>query len=266
MENKSKELEVAIRAALEAGKILEKYFETEILKEFKEDKSIVTKADQEAEEVIKKNILDVFPTHSILGEETGHTQNSLVYTWHVDPIDGTRNFANGLPVFALSIALEYENNIIIGVVYNPITKSLFYAEVGKGAYLNDKKINVSKDDSTRAILVSGKGRSAEDRKLSRLLMHNLPGAFSGLTVRDLGCCALDLAILARGGFEVSVELGLIGHDFAAGVLLVQEAGGTITKLDGSKWKFPENEFIASNGVFHDALIEEIKKQKEKMSI
>ncbi|OGI63512.1 hypothetical protein A2818_02640 [Candidatus Nomurabacteria bacterium RIFCSPHIGHO2_01_FULL_40_12] len=266
MENKSPELEIAIKAALEAGRILEKYFETEILKEFKEDKSIVTLADKESEDVIKKIIWEAFPEHSIMGEETGHTKNNGVHTWQIDPIDGTRNFANGLPLFALSIALEYENNIIVGVVYNPATRSLFYAEKDKGAYLNGKKINVSTDDSSRAILVSGKGRSIEDRKLSRLLMHNLPEQFTGLTVRDLGCCALDLAFLARGGVEVSIELGLHSYDFAAGVLLVQEAGGKITKLDGGVWKFPHNYFIASNGVFHDTLVEEVRKQKEKLNM
>src|SRR3989338_3269382 len=161
MENKSKskELEVAIRAALEAGKILEKYFETEIIRDYKEDKSIVTKADKESEDIIKKIIGEAFPDHSIMGEETGHTKNTGAHTWHIDPIDGTRNFANGLPLFAVSVALEYKEDIIVAVIYNPITKSLYYAEKGKGAYFNDKKIRVSKDNSNHAILVSGKGRS-----------------------------------------------------------------------------------------------------------
>lgn len=266
MENKSKELQVAIKAALEAGKILEKYFETEILKEFKEDKSVVTLADKESENIIKKIINETFPDHSILGEETGHTKNGGVHTWQIDPIDGTRNFANGLPLFAISVALEYKDDIIVGVIYNPITKSLYYAEKGKGAYFNDKKIRVSKDNSNHAILVSGKGRSDIDRKISRYLVCNLPEKLAGLTVRDLGCCALDLAYLARGGVEVSIELGLQAYDFAAGILLVEEAGGTITNFDGKPWKFPENHFVASNGVFHEALIEEIKKQKEKLGV
>src|SRR3990167_6401155 len=111
MENKSPELEIAIKAALEAGRILEKYFETEILKEFKEDKSIVTLADKESENVIKKIISQAFPTHSILGEETGMTGNNNEYIWHVDPIDGTRNFANAIPLFAVSIALVYQNEV-----------------------------------------------------------------------------------------------------------------------------------------------------------
>src|SRR3990167_7858297 len=100
--SKSKELEVAIKAAQEAGKILEKHFETEILKEFKEDASVVTLADRECEDIIKKIILSTYPGHSILGEETGMTENNTEYVWHIDPVDGTRNFSNGIPLFAVS--------------------------------------------------------------------------------------------------------------------------------------------------------------------
>ena len=200
MENKSLELKVAISAALEAGKILEKYFETEIIKQIKEDTSITTLADTESEDTIKKIIWETFPEHSVMGEETGHTKNAGAHTWHIDPIDGTRNFANGIPLFTISIALEYESNIIVGVIYNPVTKSLFYAERGGGAYLNEKKINVSKDDSAHAILVSGKGKSSENRKFSRILMHRLPETFTGMTTRDIGCCTLDLSFFALSFF------------------------------------------------------------------
>lgn len=266
MENKSKELEVAIKAALEAGKILEKYFETEILKEFKEDKSIVTLADGESEKVIKKIIAENFPDHCVLGEETGFTKNTCNDTWHIDPVDGTKNFANGIPLFAISIALERDGDIVVGVVYNPATKSLFYAEKGKGAYLNDKKISVSKDNSNIAIISGGKGRKSEDRKLCRELLCNLPEKFQGLTVRDIGSAALDLAYLSRGGLEVTVQLGLKTYDVAAGLLLVLESGGMITTIDGSPWKLSDNNFLVSNGVFHDSLISEIKNQKEKLNI
>ncbi len=259
--SKSKELEVAIKAALEAGKILEKYFETEILKEFKEDTSIVTLADRESEDVIKKIILNAFSAHSILGEETGMTgkrgrEND--YIWHVDPIDGTRNFANGIPLFAVSIALVCRDEVIVGVVYNPATRSLFYAEKGRGAYLNDKKISVSKDDKDYAIVTVSPGNRSAEKQLLLELYYNLPKIIR--SVRNLGCTAIELAYLARGGTEAYIQLGLNTYDFAAGVLIVQEAGGKITTLDGSPWKFPENHFIASNGIFHDLLVEEVKKQ------
>ncbi len=265
MQNKSKELEVAIKAALEAGKILEKYFETDILKELKEDNSIVTLADRDSEDIIKKIILSAFPSHSILGEETGHTKNGHEYIWHVDPVDGTRNFANGIPLFAVSIALEYKNELFLGVVYNPATNSLFYAEKGKGAYLNNKRIFVSRDDREKGIITFASGIKNEDRKLVLELFHKLAYGVLNST-RKLGCTALDLAYIARGGLEATVQLGFATYDFAAGVLLLQEAGGKITKLDGSQWNFPENYFIASNGVFHGLLVEEVQKQIKKLML
>lgn len=264
MENKSKELETAIEAAKEAGKILEKYFETEILKEYKEDDTPVTKADREAEEIIKKIIFDNFPNHSVLGEETGHTKNNSEYTWHIDPLDGTRNFANGIPFFGVSIALVKNNVLLVGVVYNPVTRSLFYAEKNKGAFLNDKKIFVSKDDANHSIVTVDPGKTEKEKQLRRELYKTLPITFR--TIRDLGSAAVNLAYVARGGLEANIQLGLQTYDFAAGALLVLEAGGKITKLDGSPWMFPENKFIASNGVFHDMLIEEIKNQQEKLNI
>ncbi len=272
MKNKSKELEVAIKAALKAGKFLEKYFETEILKNFKEDKSIVTLADKESEDIIKKIISGAFPTHSILGEETGLTKRESEYVWHVDPIDGTRNFANGIPLFAVSIALVRENNVIVGVVYNPATGSLFYAEKGKGAYLNDprhggasKKIFISKDDKDHAIVTMSPSQKDSDKKLIREMYYYFPRNVIR-TVRDLGCVALELAYVARGGIEANINIGLYTYDFVAGTLLVQEAGGKITGLDGKPWIFPENYFIASNGVFHDLLVKEVGIQQARLKM
>src|SRR3989344_5890018 len=266
MENKSKELEVAIKAAMEAGKILEKYFETEILKEFKEDASIVTAADRESEEVIKKIISENFPDHSILGEETGMTKNTGANTWCVDPVDGTRNFANGIPFFAISIALLDEHEPMVGVVYNPASKSLFYAEKGKGAYLNDKKIHVSQDGVERSMITLNRSKNADDEKLFRELMHDLPMGRTVASVRDFGCTALDISYVAQGAMEAVISLGLHTYDFAGGLLLALEAGGKITTLEGKEWKFPDNHFIISNGVFHDVLIDAVKKQKEKLNI
>ncbi len=264
MENQSPELKVAIKAALEAGKIIEHYFETELFtKEIKEDTSITTLADKEAEEIIKKIISESFPDHCILGEETGLTKNSGCDIWHIDPIDGTRNFSNGIPFFAVSIALERDNDLFVGVVYNPITRSLFYAEKGRGAYCNEKRVFVSKDDAARCMVTVASGKDPMHLKLRRNLMHDLPsGAIS--SVRDFGCTALDLAYVSRGSIEADIKFGLKIHDFAAGLLLVQEATGTITTPEGAPWKIGDTSFVASNGVFHKELIEEIKKQKAKL--
>ena len=268
MKNKSKELKVAIKAAKEAGKILEKYFETEILKEYKEDKTIVTLADKESEEVIKEIIFKAFPDHSILGEETGMNGKNgqkSEYVWHIDPVDGTRNFSNGIPLFAISIALIYKDNIIVGVVYNPATRSLFYAESGKGAFLNEQRIFVSKDNNKHAIITVCSSQRDSDKKLDKELLYVSPKNIVR-TVRNLGCAALELAYVSRGGLEANIQLGLNTYDFSAGVLLVQEAGGKITTMEGKEWKFPQNYFIVSNGIFHDLIVEEVKKQKEKLNL
>ncbi|MCH7955159.1 MAG: inositol monophosphatase [Candidatus Marinimicrobia bacterium] len=221
-------------------------------------------ADRESEEIIKRIILESFPEHSILGEETGMTKNKDEYVWHIDPLDGTRNFANGIPVFAISIALIYEDAVFVAVVYNPITQSLFYAEKGQGAYLNNKKIYVSTDDKEHSIVTVSPGKLDVNKKLFLELYYNLPKSVRSM--RNLGCTAIELAYIARGGIEANIQLGLNTYDFAAATLLVQEAGGKITKLDGSLWTFPENKFIASNGVFHDILVSEIKKQKVKLNL
>ena len=264
MSDKSRELETAIQAAVEAGKIIEKYFETDILREMKDDDSIVTHADKDAEDAIKKIITATFPGHSILGEETGLTENGSEYKWYIDPIDGTRNFSNGIPFFAVSIALLKNDEPLIGVVYNPTLHSLFYAEKGKGAFWNHQKMSVSKDDKNRCIVTISSGRKKEDIALRRALMHDLPGKIS--SVRDFGCSALDLAYVARGNMEVVSHLGLNTYDFAAGVLLVEEAGGMVTDLEGKPWKFPGCYYIASNGVFHQTIVDEIKSQKTKLGI
>ena len=265
-EEKSKELSVAIEAALEAGKILKKHLQAEIFKGIKDDKSISVIADGESEECIKKIISKAFPSHSILGEETGMTGNGSDYVWHVDPVDGTRNFAHGIPFFAISIALFNNQDLQIGVVYNPAAESLFYAEKNKGAYLNYKKIFVSKDDRERSMVTANRGKNPSDQKLFRELMHDLPMSGAVASVRDFGCTALDLCYVAQGAMEACISLGLNSYDFAAGVLIVQEAGGKITTLEGLPWKFPDNHFVVSNGVFHDLLVDEVKKQKDKLGI
>jgi len=262
---KSKELETAIKAALEAGKILQKHQETEIERIVKEDKSMVTLADTESEEVIKKIISKNFPEHSVVGEETDAIKTKSPYTWYIDPIDGSRNFAHKIPFFAVSIALLQEEDIIIGVVYNPATNSLFFAEKGKGAFLNGKKIHVSKADRDKCIVTVAVGRNSS-QLLRRNLLHDLPENVVS-SVRDFGCTALDLALVARGSIEADIKIGFKTYDAASGILLIMEAGGIVTGLNGEKWKLSdEGSFIASNGVFHNVLVEEVKKQKIKLNL
>ena len=265
MENKSRELEVAIKAALEAGKVLQKYQEMEIERIVKDDKSMVTLADTEAEEVIKKIISENFPDHSVVGEETDAVKGKSLHTWYVDPIDGSRNFAHKIPFFAVSLALLHQEDIIAGVVFNPATNSLFYSEKGRGAYLNGKKIHVSDADKDKCIVTVAVGRNSS-QLLRRNLLHDLPEHVVA-SVRDFGCTALDLAHVARGSTEADIKLGFKTYDAAAGILLVLEAGGKITGIDGNEWHLSdEGSFIASNGLFHDLLVQEVKKQKDKLGL
>lgn len=163
----SKNLDIAIKAAKDAGEIVAKYFEDTFEASFKDDGSIVTQADKEAEDVIIERINAEFPEDGFYGEESGVSNEKSERTWYIDPIDGTTNFANGLPIFAISIALEKGGEIVSSVVYNPITNSMYYAEKGKGAYYNDKKIKVSDNPSSAAILTTGNSRESDDKLKER---------------------------------------------------------------------------------------------------
>ena len=191
-------------------------------------------------------------------------ENNSDYVWYIDPLDGTMNFANGIPLFAISIALACQNELKVGVVYNPISDSMFCAELGKGAYLNDKRIFVSKDGKDKGIIVTGSSRNSEDKMLWKSLNASLLNVVR--TFRYLACAALDLAYVARGGLEASILIGLHTYDFAAGALLVKEAGGTIVNFNGDPWQFPEKKIIATNGLFHNDLVEVIKNEKEKLGM
>lgn len=245
-------ISVAIEAARAGGEVLKNYFEGTLERRYKADLSIVTKADEEAEEVIVKVIKKNFIDHDILAEEGGAHGIDSPYRWHIDPLDGTQNFANEIPLFAVSIALEKDGEIIAGVVYNPIIPSLFYAERGGGAFWNETKIKVSDQSSQQAMVTFGRSRKLEDIDAGRDLVYRLAGSVS--RVRILGCAALESAYLARGGTEGYINLGTKTWDYAAGSILIQEAGGKITDLKGNLWSFEKNYFVASNGIIHDDLI------------
>lgn len=250
--NLSKDLEIAIRAAKEAGEIVDKYFEETFEASFKEDGSIVTKADKEAEDRIIEIIKSEFPEDGFHGEETGISSESAERVWFVDPIDGTTNFANGLPIFAVSIALQSSGQIIVSVIYNPVTNSLYYAENGKGAFYNEKKIKVSDNPSQAAILTTGNSREDEDKTKEREIRNTVNDHIK--IYRRLGCASMELAYVARGSTEGFISLGLKPYDYAAGVLIVKEAGGKITDFSGNDWEFENGHFVATNGVIHDDVL------------
>ncbi len=246
-------IEVAIEAAKKGADILLGYFETELEHEIKDDKSFVTKADRESEAAILKVLTARFPDHAFLAEETGESENKSPYTWVIDPLDGTANFVNGLPLWAISIALVKENEVIGAVVYNPLINLLVHAERGQGLWCNGARSRVSTQGKDAAMITVGVGRGPEIKEKLAALFRESPKRLK--TYRYVGSAALELAILARGGTEGFVSLGNSKWDYAAGALLVQEGGGKITDLHGNPWQFEENYFIASNGVIHADLIE-----------
>lgn len=257
---------VAKSAAKKAGDITLRYFETSMAREVKEDKSFVTAADREAETAIIAEIKKSFPAHGIIGEESGEKKSASKYQWVIDPLDGTANFVNGIPLFSVSIAVLKNGSPVVAVVYQSVGDSLYAAEKGKGtiwtpsgghdsARRKGKPARVSDGGAEHAMISFGPGKK-EKRRLN--LLFSRAEQFVKAK-RYFGSCALELAYLARGGTEGFVCLGLNKWDYAAGVLLVEEAGGKITDFHGKSWRFGASDyFIASNGVVHDALLAFVK--------
>ncbi len=249
-------IEVAIEAAKKGGEILLGYFEKELEHEVKDDKTFVTKADRESEAAIMGYIRSHFPDHSFLAEESGEFDNNSIYKWVIDPLDGTANFVNGLPIWAISIGLLKGNEVIGAVIYNPLINLLVHAERGKGLFCNGVRTHVSKQGKEAAMITVGVGKAPGVKDKLATFFRETPKQLKWY--RYLGSAALELAIVARGGTEGFVCLGNSKWDYAAGTLLIQEGGGKITDLKGGPWDFEQNHFIATNGIIHEELLEIIR--------
>src|SRR3989344_8748701 len=244
-------LNTAIEAAKKGGAILFQYFEmTGLEREIKDDTTFASKADTESEEAIVNVIKKAFPNHGILGEEGTDENPDAEFKWIIDALDGTRNFLNGIPIFAVSIGVLRKNDVVAAVVYNPVTRSMYAAERGKGMTYNGKKATVSDQEASLGGVTFGPGQKDKE-KLNKFFAASEKYFKSK---RYLGCTALELGYLARGGTEGFVCIGLKKWDYAAGTLLVEEAGGKITDYEGNLWTMEQNYFIASNGVAHEALL------------
>lgn len=245
----------ALLAAKEAGIVLLKYFgKNENIKE-KLNKSLVSKADLEANKAIIKIIKKNFPSHSILSEETEFEDNKSDYRWVIDPLDGTHNFLHGIPLFGVSIALEHKNEIILGVLHFPVLKLTAAAEKGKGAFLNGKKIKVSKKKDINHSLIS-----FEYAYSNRKEKVDFIGKFvhTAIDLRNFGSAIYDLLIVACGRCDGFVILSTHEWDVAAGFLLVDEAGGRITDLKGEKWNLHDDKFVVSNGKLHNKILDFVR--------
>ncbi len=249
--------------AREAGALLMGYFHQRIRIEYKGEADLVTAADRASEALIRERIRARWPDHDILGEEQGLSDQGSRYRWYVDPLDGTTNFAHGYPVFCVSMGLEYREpgeesstkpaERIAAVIYDPTRDELFSAEQGKGARLNGEPIQVSKTATVgESLLGTGFPSHKRHKNPNIFFYHQLTLRSHG--IRRAGSAALDLCSVACGRYEGFWEFNLNPWDTAAGVLIVQEAGGKVTKFDGSPFELNSRETLASNGIIHGALI------------
>lgn len=214
----------------------------------------VTEADLAAEKAIFETIKADYPDHFILSEEAGEIIMDSEYKWIIDPIDGTINFANGIPICCVSIGLEHNGKIVMGAVFNPIMNEFYFAADGEGALLNDKKISVSsKDKVVNSCLVTGFPYTYLDTPNGPLQVFEKL-IRKGVPVRRLGSAALDLCWLAAGRFDGFYEHKLNPWDSAAGSLIVEEAGGKITGFKGEKYSVYQPHILATNGLIHDELL------------
>ena len=251
-------LRLAVEAAKLGGEVLRQYYGKEKKIEYKGEIDVVTEADKQSERVVVDLLSSRFPHHSILAEEGGSWEKSSEYKWVVDPLDGTSNYAHDYPFFSVSIALEKRGEVIAGAVYHPILEELFIAEKGGGAYLNDRRIHVSKVTALKkALLSTGFPYDIlKDPDEALGLFGNFIHASQG--IRRDGSAALDLCYLAMGRFDGFWELRLNPWDTAAGVLIVTEAGGRVSNFEGQTFSIYEDNILASNGLLHEGMMEVIK--------
>ncbi|MEO6681487.1 MAG: inositol monophosphatase family protein [Ginsengibacter sp.] len=216
--------------------------------------NLVTQADFAADQAIREVIKKNFPEHGIVSEEDVEVISESDYKWIIDPIDGTINFANGIPICCVSIGLEYQNEMLMGAVFNPIMNEFYFAEKGKGATLNDQKISVSdKPDLLTSCMVTGFPYNYLDEENSPLVVFE-KFVRKGIPVRRLGSAAIDLCWVAAGRFDAFYEHQLHAWDSAAGFIIVEEAGGKVTNLKGEKYSPYKFGIVASNGLIHDDLV------------
>jgi myo-inositol-1(or 4)-monophosphatase len=247
-------LETAIDLARAAGDILNHYASREKLVEFKGHANLVTIADKESEELIISGILSRYPGHSILAEESGATQPGASVQWVIDPLDGTTNFAHGYPFYCVSIGVEENDEVVCGVVYDPVRDELFSAARGAGAFCNGEALKVSDVDVlSRALLITGFPYNF--REHVDTVMHQFREFMvASQAVRRGGSAALDLCYVAAGRLDGFWELNLQAWDTAAGRVILEEAGGRVTDFKGGPFSIYTKQILATNGKIHDEML------------
>lgn len=249
----SRELDKAIEASEIAGDVLRKSFGSSLDVQFKGPIDLVTEVDVESEKTVVRVLREAFPSYGFLTEESGHSGSVSDARWIIDPLDGTTNYTHALPLFAVSIALEVKGKLSVGVVYNPISGEMFAAEAGGGATLNGQLIHVSSQGQLRrSLIVTGIPYEASYLDDSLRLWDRFVRTSQG--VRRLGSAALDLCWTAMGRFDGYYERGIHSYDIAAGCLILEEAGGTLSSFTGAELDLEARECVGSNGPIHSAMV------------
>jgi myo-inositol-1(or 4)-monophosphatase len=248
--------------AQEAGGRLREFFATGVATEYKGDVDLVTVADRTVEKLIRSRIGEVFPDHGMYGEEGTRERMEREFRWYVDPLDGTTNFAHGFPQFCVSLGLEQrgpalkddeDGTLVAAVIYDPMRDELFAAERGMGATLNGKVITVSKTaELAEALVATGFPSRKRHQNPNIHFYHEVTLRSHG--VRRAGSAALDLAYVAAGRLDAFWEFNLNPWDTAAGILLVEEAGGRISNFAGGSFRLNSEETLVSNGLIHETLV------------
>jgi myo-inositol-1(or 4)-monophosphatase len=256
---KSEFLITALNAAQRAGEVIIQNLGT-LSKEdvdYKEASDYVTRVDRESEQIIIDTIHEVFPEHHFLAEESLHDTGAGGYLWIIDPLDGTTNFIHGYPQFSVSIALQHDKEMITGVIFDPLRNESFTTDRGKGAFLNEKRVTVSKDSLQTSLITTGfPFRKKEFIDLYLRLFRNIFDRVSD--IRRAGSAALDLAHLASGRCDGFFEIGLSPWDIAAGSLLIRESGGVITDFGGGEDFLSTGNIVAGSPDVHRELLKEVR--------
>jgi myo-inositol-1(or 4)-monophosphatase len=251
-------LHVAMAAAKEAGRIQMSHLGHSYSVEYKGDIDPVTVVDKLCEKAIVQMISDTFPDHDIMTEESPFEAKGSPWRWIVDPIDGTTNYFHGFPFFCVSIGLEIDGEVKLGIVHIPVLNETFHAEKGKGAFLNGSRISVSQNDNlNRSFLCTGFPYDVREHP-DCYLQYFREFLIKSFGIRRPGSAAIDLSYLAAGRFDGFWELKLHPWDVAAGSLLITEAGGKVTDFQGQPFTIYSEEILASNGLIHEEMLEVVR--------
>jgi len=255
----AKDKDVAVTAALQAGHYIKERLGNISRIDYKSAFNLVTDVDKKAETIILDLIRTEFPHDSIVAEEGGGGIDQIDRCWHIDPLDGTTNFAHTYPFFCVSIGLEVNGSMAVGVVYNPCADELFTAVAGQGAFLNGAPIATSNIDKIdESLMATGFASDTATSQHNNIeIFHTLTNLSHG--VRRDGSAALDLCFVACGRLDCFWEMGLNSWDVAAGSLIVQEAGGTVSNLINGTFDKRNGHILASNGLIHEEVVETLKR-------